>query len=134
VHPVGKYVYYFAYDRGRNPTMVPGFRIDGYIETKISSTKSLTITDLLYAGEYHKRYDQRSLFNGADCEWMFARWIGAGAGLEARKAAVVTIAPEAFISIKPVADGVDARITLRRSATGGSSPVYGIDGTLWIGF
>jgi hypothetical protein len=134
VHPVGKYVYYFAYDRSRNPTMVPGHRIDGYIETKISATKSLTITDLLYAGEYHKRYDQRSLFNGVDCEWMFGRWIGVGAGLEAQKAAAATIAPEVFISIKPVADGADARISFRRSVTGRSSPVYGIDGTLWIGF
>jgi hypothetical protein len=133
IHPVFRYVRYLGYDHAHNPSMVPGYQAEGFIEAKAALGKRLSIADLVYARVHRKEFDHQTLFYGVEAECMIVRWLRAGGGCEVGISdRIMTLAPEAFISCMPVLDAGDLRVGIRRTVTANSSPVYQITGTAWI--
>jgi len=134
LHSAAKYVRYTGFDSNQNPSMVPGWLTDGFIEARAVILSWLTATDLCYVNVNKKSYDHHSVFNGTEVEAAITEWMSAGADVEYLVDYRATIKPGVFAVVKPFRGHSEVRVGCGLEKTGNAATTYGVTGELWFAF
>ncbi len=135
VHAVAMYERYLGYGSATNPTMRPGWLVDGYLEAFVAPIVQMRLSGLVRYTRYAKRYAHERVRGGVELEYIPVSFIGTGMNFDiVHQDGYTGWSPMLFVDIQPVPEVAEARIYARRQVSGEASATFTIGGTIWLDF
>ena len=133
VHATAKYVSYAGYGHAANPTMVPGQSVTGFLEMSYTPSTALMLCAMSYYLNVHKRFDHEFYFEGLEGTWMTFDYAGLGLGGQWQKDdAITTLTPRVFLTIVPLPDAAELRVSFESTYIERSATSYRLMGEIWM--